>query len=120
MAFHTSLWRRFVKQDQFVLNIALQDVAHSATDICVSALQGELGALIVIKSRRSPALHEMAIPALCDSVLCRELSAMHVGMARFAVLWRPLELDLMRTGESFMAFGATYGPVSPFQREFRL
>ena len=61
----------------------------------------------------------MAVPALCHPILCGELPRMWIGMARLAVLWRSLELNLMRSGKSLMTLPTCHCPVSSFQRKFR-
>jgi hypothetical protein len=41
--------RGLVKQYGLSLNLALQLVAHGASDVCMSPLQGEIGPLVVIE-----------------------------------------------------------------------
>lgn len=95
VAIHAIFRRGFVEQNRLSLDLALQRVAHRASDVCMSSLQGELCSLIVIESRRRPSLDDVTISALCDPVLRNELATMRVGMARFASLRCPFELDLM-------------------------
>ena len=96
--------RRFVEQNRFALNLALQGMAHGAAHICVRPCQRELSAFIVVKRRGRPALVHMAIPTFCDSVLGRKLAAVRIRMAGFAILRRSLELNLVRTGGHLVAF----------------
>src|SRR6266852_6233821 len=78
VAIHAILWRGFVEQDWLALDIALQRVAHRTTHIRVAARQRELSAFVVVKRGGHPTLVHMAIPALRDSVLRRELAAVRI------------------------------------------
>ena len=119
MAIHAILWRGFVEQDRLTLDIALQRVTHRAAQICVAARQGELSAFVVIKRGGGPALVHVAIPALRNPILRRELAAVGVRVAAFAVLGCSLELNLVGAGERFVAFAAGDRAMGPDQSEFR-
>ena len=119
MAIRAVLRRRFVEQNVLALDFALQRVAHGATHICVSARQGELRALVVVKRRGRPTLVHMAIPALGDSVLGGKLPGVRVRVAAFAILRRALELNFVRPGRHLMAFVACNRAMSSYQGKFR-
>ena len=111
------LWRRLVKQDRLALHLALQRMAHRTGHVGMTARQRKWRALVMVERRRGPALDHMAIPALCGSVFCNELATMRIGMAGFALLRSPFELDFMRAWHGFMAIPAGYCAVRSFQWE---
>ena len=119
MAIHAILWRGFVEQDRLVLDIALQRVAHRATHIRVAARQRKLSALVMVKRGRRPALLDMAIPAFRDPVFGGKLATVRICMAGFAILRRPIELNLVGTGEHFVTFVTSDRAMSPDQGKFR-
>jgi len=98
--------RRFVEQNRFALNLALQGMAHGAAHICMRPGQRKLRAFIVVKRRGRPALVHMAIPTFCDSAFGSKLAAVRIRMAGFAILRRSLELNLVGTGGHLVAFVA--------------
>ena len=104
MTIRTIFRRRFVEQNRFALNLALQGMAHRAAHICMPPCQRELSALIVVKCRGRPALVHMAIPTFCDSVLGNKLAAVRIRMTGFAILRRSLELNLVGTGRHLVTF----------------
>lgn len=102
-----ALFRRgLIKQNRFALYLALQRVAHRASDVCMSSLQRELRPLVVIECRWRPSLDHMTIRALGNPVLCGKLRAVRVGMARFAILWCACKLNVMRALNRFVAIAA--------------
>jgi len=115
----TILGRGFVDQDKFPLHFSLRHVALLAGNICVPACQRELRALIVVKRGWRPALIHMAIRAFGDSVLGRELAAVWIRMAGFAILGRSLELNVMSAGNGFVAVIAGRHAMRSTQRKFR-
>lgn len=120
MAIHAIFRRGLIEQNRLALNLALQRVTHRASDVGMSSLQGKWRPFIVIEGRRRPPLDDVTIRALCDPVLRDELATMRVGMARFASLRCPFELDLMRALNRLMTVAARHRAVSPHERKFRL
>ena len=118
MAIRAIFWRRFVKQNQFALNLALCRMAHCAAHICVGPCQRELCSFIVVERRGRPALIHMAIPAFGDSVLGHKLAAMRIRVAGFAIRRRSFELNLMRAGKRFVTFATSNRAVSSDQGKF--
>lgn len=115
VAFGAIFWRGFVEQDQLALNLALQRVTHRAGYICVAACQRELSALIVVKFGGGPALIHVAICAFCNSILGNELVGVWIRVARFAILWRPFELNFVGAGGCLVTFSARGAAMSAEQ-----
>lgn len=104
MAIGAILWRGFIEQDRFALDFALQGVAHGAAHICVAARQRELRPFVVVKCGRRPPLVDMALRAFCISVLGGELAAVRIGVTRFTIRRRSLELNFVGTRGRFVTF----------------
>ncbi len=62
----------------------------------------------------------MAVRAFGDPVLGGELAAMRIGVARFAILRRSFELNVMRALKRLVAIAAGDRAMSAQQRKFRL
>ena len=119
MAVHTSLWRRFIEEHRFALNVFLQAVALRTPDIFVATGKWKLRPLVVIESRGRPALHRVAVSAGSHAILGRELRAVRVSVTTVTILRCVLKLNLIRAGKRLMAIAATYDSVRPLQIEFR-
>lgn len=118
MAIRAILRCGFIEQDGLALDLALQRVAHRAADIRVAARQRELGAFIVVKCGRRPALVHVAIRAFCDSVFGGKLAAVRIRVASLAILRRSLELNFVSAGKRLVAFAASGHAMSPDQGKF--
>lgn len=116
MTIRTLLRGRLVKQYGLALDLALQRVAHGASDVRMASLQWKIRPLVMIECRRRPSLHDVAVRAFGDFVFGLKLAAMGICMARFAVLRRSLELNVMRALNRLVAFVAGGGAMSANQR----
>jgi hypothetical protein len=85
----------FVEQHRLALNVSFRSVAHGAGHICVRPGQRKLGALVVVKRGRRPALVHVTIPAFRDAILGRKLAAVRIGVTRLTVYGCALKLNLM-------------------------
>ena len=94
-------------------------MAHGTGHICVRSCQRELSAFIVVKRRGRPPLIHMTIPTFCDSVLGNKLAAVRIRVAGFTIRRRSFELNLMSTGQRFVAFVTCDRAVSADQSKFR-
>ena len=72
----------------------------------------------MVKRGWGPALVHMAIPAFCDSVLGRELAAVRIRVAGFAILRRSFELNFVGAGERLVAFVARDPAMRAEQSKF--
>src|SRR6202166_902318 len=104
MAIDAILWRGFVEQDRLALNVALLCMTQRAAHIRVAACQRELSAFVMVKCGRRPALFQMTISALRDSVLGGKLAAVGIRVAAFAILGRALKLNFVGAGKQLVAF----------------
>lgn len=119
MAIHTCLRGGLVEEHLLALDLFFQTVALGTPDIFVATCKGKLRPLVVIKSRRGPALHCVAVGAGSHAVLGGELRPMWVCVTGVTILGCVLKLDLMRPRQSLVAIAAAHNSVRPFQIEFR-
>ena len=119
MAIRAGFGSGLVKQDRLALNVPLLSVALRAGYVCVATSQWKLRALVVVKGGGGPALIDVAIRALRDSILSGKLCAVRVRVATLAILRRACKLNFMRTGERLVAFVACNRAMCADQREFR-
>jgi len=118
VAIRTFLRCRLVEQNQLSLDLPLQLVALFALKIGVAARQWKLCALVMVKCRWRPALVHVAVPAFSYTFLRCKLVAMRLCVARFAILRRSLELNVVSAGYRFMALAARHNSMGALQRKF--
>ena len=114
----TILWCGFVEENRLALHIALQGVTLRAADICVSACQRKLSALIVVKRRRRPTLVHVAVSALRDSILRGKLAAVHVRVTRITICRRSFELNFVIARGDFVTVRAADRAMGPCESKF--
>jgi len=95
VAFGALLRRRLVKKNVSAGNHTKSLVAEIAFDVSVTALERELGSLIVIKRGGHPSRDIMAVCAGCLSGLRDELTAVFIRVAFFALLRCAFKLRLL-------------------------
>ena len=109
-----------VEQDFFAIQFAGQLMTGLAPHISMYTLEGEIGAVVVVKQRRLPLRTVVAVGAGCHSSRIRELPAVNFFVAILTLNGGRLEVRLGQPGTQIcrlVAIDAGGGPVSADQLE---
>jgi hypothetical protein len=109
--------RRFVEQHGICFDQLRRRMALVARDVGVAAGERERRALVVVERGRHPALRIVALPAWSVPGTGLELAAVRFFVTRLTIQGRAFELDLVLSGQRFMALPARHRSVHPRERE---